>query len=120
MLENRPLRFVAVEVRKHLLIRAAQGRARPRLTDCTMNNVIHLQAVQTLAYRGRQIVVDLFEALESDWASLINPAFRVWIKETGEVQRGVCDYIAGMTDSSAIRVYQRLLFRRQGTVFERL
>jgi dGTP triphosphohydrolase len=34
--------------------------------------------------------------------------------------RVICDYIAGMTDEYATRMYERLFMPRQGTVFQRL
>lgn len=90
------------------------------LMDAVFHHVVRSQPVQTLEYRGRHLIVAMFEALESDWEALINPAFRTWIRDTGEVKRGVCDYVAGMTDAYATRVYERLFVPRQGTVFERL
>lgn len=35
-------------------------------------------------------------------------------------KRVVCDYIAGMTDEYATRMYERLFVPREGTVFDRL
>lgn len=107
------LRFQAVlsEPAKHFL---------KALTKLTREYIISLQSVQTLEYRGRFIVLSLFEALEADWQSLINIAFKRYIEETGDVKRGVCDYVAGMTDSYAVRIYERLFVPRQGSAFERL
>jgi dGTPase len=34
--------------------------------------------------------------------------------------RVICDYIAGMTDEYATRMYERLFMPRQGAVFQRL
>jgi dGTPase len=83
-------------------------------------HVVRSQSVQTLEYRGRHLIVAMFEALESDWESLINPAFRTWITDFGDVKRGVCDYVAGMTDAYASRVYERLFVPGSGTVFQQL
>jgi dGTPase len=90
------------------------------LTGAVFNHVVKSQSVQTLEYRGRHMIVSMFEALVSDWKTFVNPAFRTWIEETGDVKRGVCDYVAGMTDAYATRVYERLFVPRQGTVFEKL
>ena len=90
------------------------------LMDATFKHVVRSQSVQTLEYRGRHMIVLMFEALKSDWKVLINPAFRTWIEDFGDVDRGVCDYVAGMTDAYATRVYERLFVPRQGSVFERL
>jgi dGTPase len=90
------------------------------LMDVAYRHVVRSQSVQTLEYRGRHLIVSMFDALESDWECLINPAFCTWIREFKDVRRGVCDYIAGMTDAYASRVYERLFIPRHGTVFERL
>jgi dGTPase len=90
------------------------------LTDAVFTHVVLSQPVQTLEYRGRHMIVSMFEALKSDWKSFLNPAFSNWIEEHGNVDRGVCDYIAGMTDPYADRVYERLFVPRQGSLFEKL
>lgn len=85
--------------------------------------VIDAPAVQTLEYRGQQIVMRLFAALASDPGRLLKTGFaRQWRQAESEAAglRVVCDYIAGMTDEYATRMYERLFMPRQGTVFERL
>jgi dGTPase len=85
--------------------------------------VIQAPAVQTLEYRGQQIVMRLFSALASDPARLLKRGFARQWQEAGSEAAGlriVCDYIAGMTDEYATRMYERLFMPRQGTVFERL
>jgi len=85
--------------------------------------VIQAPAVQTLEYRGQQIVMRLFTALASDPGRLLKAGFARQWKEAGSQAEGlrvVCDYIAGMTDEYATRMYERLFMPRQGTVFERL
>lgn len=85
--------------------------------------VIQAPAVQAFEYRGQQVVMRLFEALASDPERLLKRAFaRRWrqadSKEAG--MRVVCDFVAGMTDEYANRMYERLFMPRTGTVFERL
>ncbi|MEF8793579.1 anti-phage deoxyguanosine triphosphatase [Thiohalorhabdus sp.] len=85
--------------------------------------VIQAPVVQTLEYRGQQIVMRLFAALASDPGRLLKTGFaRRWWEAPSEAAglRVVCDYIAGMTDEYATRMYERLFMPRQGTVFERL
>jgi dGTPase len=85
--------------------------------------VIQAPAVQTLEYRGQQIVMRLFAALASDPDRLLKAGFARRWRESGSEAAGlrvVCDYIAGMTDEYATRMYERLFMPRQGTVFERL
>jgi dGTPase len=74
--------------------------------------VIKLTSLQRLEYRGQQIVMELFEALSSDPIRLLpsNSAKR-WqhaIDNNTNPQRIIADYIAGMTDDYATRLYQSL------------
>jgi dGTPase len=46
--------------------------------------------------------------------ALLPPAAQAWAKEHGP-ERGVCDYIAGMTDREAIQEYRRLFHADAGT-----
>ena len=86
-----------------------------------LENVINLQSVQTLEYRGRYLIKSLFQALESDPVKLM-PADFAGLINTGRVdpKRAICDYIAGMSDSFATRMYERLFVPRLGSVFEKL
>jgi dGTPase len=118
-IEERP-EFESPLLRFYPTLSGPPRRFLKALTDVTYRHVVRSQSVQTLEYRGRHLIVTMFEALESDWECLINPAFREWIREFRDVKRGVCDYIAGMTDAYASRVYERLFVPRQGNVFERL
>ena len=80
--------------------------------DFVFNYVIKLTSLQRLGYRGQQIVMELFETLSSDPLRLLpsNTAQR-WLtaKQNGQNhQRVIADYIAGMTDDYATRLYQSL------------
>lgn len=75
-------------------------------------HVIRKPEIQQVEYKGQKVVMDLFDAFSSDPLRLLpqNTKNR-WLKasETGEnAQRVVCDYIAGMTDEYANRMYQRM------------
>ncbi len=80
--------------------------------DFVFNYVIKLTSLQRLEYRGQQIVMELFEALSSDPMRLLpNNSAQRWLlaKENGKNhQRVIADYIAGMTDDYATRLYQSL------------
>ncbi|TYK64731.1 anti-phage deoxyguanosine triphosphatase [Colwellia echini] len=74
--------------------------------------VIKLTSLQRLEYRGQQIVMELFEALSSDPLRLLpsNSANR-WqyaVDKQLNPHRVIADYIAGMTDDYATRLYQTL------------
>lgn len=80
--------------------------------DFVFNFVIKQTKIQRLEYRGQQIVMELFEALSSDPLRLLpkNSANR-WqqAKDKDEnPHRVIADYISGMTDDYATRLYQAL------------
>jgi dGTPase len=96
------------------------------LENISRKQVIFTQQVQTLEHRGRLIIRKLFEALDSEPMSLLDrnrqQAYRE-AEESGcesDAKRVICDYIAGMTDEYATRMYERLFVPREGTVFDRL
>lgn len=96
------------------------------LETIAREQVIFTQQVQTLEHRGRLIIRKLFEALDSAPTSLLDTnqqeAYRNATKSGCESDRKrvVCDYVAGMTDEYATRMYERLFVPREGTVFDRL
>jgi len=94
-----------------------------RLKSLVVANVIKIPEVQTLEFRGQQIVMQIFQALASDPERLLKPEYveRWRIADTEHARhRVICDFIAGMTDEYATRMYERLFMPRQGTVFQRL
>ena len=86
-------------------------------------NVIERQQTQTLEHRGRLMIKRLFEAFESDPENLLSASAKKKYMEASNEdnrKRVICDYIAGMTDEYATRMYERLFVPREGTVFDRL
>ena len=81
--------------------------------------VIKQTRIQRLEYRGQQIVMELFEALASDPLRLLpsNTAKRWQLaKEQGlNHQRVIADYVAGMTDEYATKLYQTLFLPSFGS-----
>ena len=93
------------------------------LKNLVFEKVIQSPQVQTLEYRGRLMVAKLFEAISSDPSKLMKENFATqWLGTIGESnkQRVICDYIAGMTDEYATRIYERLFVPREGHVSDRL
>ena len=93
------------------------------LQETVWRNVIQLNTVQAATYKGRKIVLSIFEALSSDPEMLLPRSFQsLWksAKSEQEQKRIICDYIAGMTDQYANRFYQRLFLPGHGSVFDRL
>jgi dGTPase len=87
------------------------------------NKVVNTPEVQTLEYRGQQLITSLFEAFASDPARLLKETFRQKhqdSKSLEEKNRVICDFIAGMTDEYATRMYERLFVPRRGQFSDRL
>ncbi|WP_448555796.1 anti-phage deoxyguanosine triphosphatase [Thalassotalea montiporae] len=74
--------------------------------------VVRLPAIQRIEYRGQQVVMELFEALSSDPERLLpTSTAKRWraASDNGEnAYRVIADYVAGMTDGYATRLYQTL------------
>lgn len=90
--------------------------------DFVYHYVIKQTSIQRLEYRGQQIVMELFEALSSDPLRLLpkNSAKR-WQAAVDNKQnshRIIADYIAGMTDDYATRLYQSLFNANAETNFQ--
>nr|WP_316644562.1 deoxyguanosinetriphosphate triphosphohydrolase [uncultured Roseateles sp.] len=66
----------------------------------------HPQVVDTTAM-GKQVVRDLFEIYRTDPSGMPSD-----FTSLGRAERGIADYIAGMTDRFAIREHERLTGRR--------
>lgn len=93
------------------------------LTSLVIDNVIKIPEVQTLEFRGQQIIIQLFNAIAFDPKRFLKKTFNdIWAKETTETAklRVICDYVSGMTDEYATRMYERLFLPRHGTIFQRL
>jgi len=97
----------------------------------TFENIIRRPEIQTLEYKGEKIIRDIFAALRedplgligennlemqskglsgilkdapkhgSDWQSLLGP-------DRKNIARGICDFVASMTDTTAERFHRRL------------
>jgi dGTPase len=80
--------------------------------DFVYQYVIKQTSIQQLEYRGQQIVMELFEALASDPERLLPKSTVVrWQHAQANGQnshRIIADYVAGMTDEYATRLYQTL------------
>lgn len=119
---------VCIEGFNHPLLKYSISFSEPanrlieQLKDLVSKRVIKIPQVQTLEFRGQQIIIDLFNALESDPLRLLKPNFQeLYLNaEAQEKKRVLCDYIAGMTDEYATRMYERLFMPRHGQVFDRL
>ena len=74
-------------------------------------HVINNTEVQIMEYKGQQIVMELFQAFNSDPQRILpNNTLQRWhtATEEGLGERIIADYIAGMTDEFACRIHQSL------------
>jgi dGTPase len=80
--------------------------------DFVFSFVIKQTSLQQLEYRGQQIVMELFEALASDPTRLLpKHTVKRWLyaKENDlNEHRVIADYVSGMTDDYATKLYQTL------------
>jgi len=77
------------------------------------NRVILKPEFQAMEYKGQQIVMELFEAFASDPLRLLpentKERWEIAQSKKDEVQmRIICDYISGMTDEFAAKLYHSL------------
>lgn len=97
----------------------AHGAALKVFKDFVYKHVVQRPELQLLEYKGQQIVMALFEALASDPARLLPDNTRGRWQAAGQSPRVIADYISGMTDEYASRLYGTLFLPKVGTVFER-
>lgn len=86
--------------------------------------VIKSSNVQQLEFKGQKMIVELFEALHSDPQRLLPSSTIKKLQsaknEGSSEERVICDFIAGMTDEYATRLYEKLFYPHKGSIFDRL
>lgn len=85
--------------------------------------VITLPEVKQMEYKGQLIVLDLFKSLRASPKALLSrSAYKKYDRAEGDQakQRVIADYIAGMTNTYASRLYAKLFTPTQGSIFDRL
>ncbi|MCE8040138.1 anti-phage deoxyguanosine triphosphatase [Halomonas sp. MCCC 1A11062] len=90
------------------------------LKSFVINHVIKRPEVQTLEYKGQQIVLRLFEVLQQNPNRLLPSSTFGKYKLSGNPNRVICDYVSGMTDSYAKKLYHKLFSPDVGSIFDRL
>lgn len=90
------------------------------LQEFVTNNVIKTPEVQTLEYKGQQMIVKLFEAISSNPSRLLpKKYFKTYEEQQGNL-RVICDYLAGTTDDYATRLYHKIFTPSNGSIFDKL
>lgn len=93
------------------------------IRDFVTDHVIRNPAVQTLEYRGQQLLFCLFEAFNADPLRLLPKATRQKYdsaKDDDECKRVITDHLSGMTNEFATKCYERLFIPRAGSLFQRI
>ncbi|MFQ2063757.1 anti-phage deoxyguanosine triphosphatase [Aeromonas veronii] len=84
-------------------------------------NIILSPEVQHLELKGEKIVEALFDILYANPETLLEIKDRNLLSSNPQMkERIICDYIAGMTDSYASKIYKRIFIPDNGSVFDRL
>ena len=85
--------------------------------------VIQKPEVQLLEYKGQQVVMELFQAFSSDPQRLLPENTRKrWLlaEQEGDGMRVIADYISGMTDEFASRLYSNMFVPKRGGTHDTL
>ena len=93
------------------------------LKDSVSRHVIQRNTVQSATFRGHRMLVEIFEVLIEEADRLLPERFgSQWKNAENESQgcRVICDYMAGMTDQYANRIYSRFFLPNEGSVFDRI
>jgi dGTPase len=86
-------------------------------------NVITIPEVKQMEYKGQLIVLELFKSLRANPSALLTTtAYEKYKNAPTEQaqQRVISDYIAGMTNTYAARLYAKLFTPAHGSIFDRL
>lgn len=90
------------------------------LQEFVVNNVIFTPEVQTLEYKGQQMIVQLFDVISNNPKRLLPKKYYERYKAQNNNLRVISDYIAGTTDDYATRLYHKIFTPSSGSIFDRL
>ncbi|NRN14955.1 MULTISPECIES: anti-phage deoxyguanosine triphosphatase [Serratia] len=90
------------------------------LKKFVMNRVIKTPEVQVLEYKGQQIILKIFEVLSENPKRLLPKSTLASYEMSENKNRTLCDYISGMTDNYATKLYHKLFTPDIGSIFDRL
>ena len=94
-----------------------------RIADLVRDKVIKSPNVQQLEFKGQKLVMELFQALASDPERLLPLSTHDRYKQASNDQgkmRVICDFVSGMTDEYATRMYEKIYHPHKGSIFDRL
>ncbi len=96
---------------------------REHIFTIVYQEVIKSPNVQLLEFKGQKIVIELFEALSSDPERLLPKSALGYYSDAqnrDEKMRVICDYISGMTDEYATRLYEKIYSPHKGSIFDQI
>ena len=102
---------------------SAQARVLDLLKRFVFKNVITIPEVKGMEYKGQLIVMELFKALEANADRLLpsNTVKKLALADTERARkRVISDYISGMTNTYASRLYEKFFMPMSGSIFDRL
>ncbi|WP_318435829.1 anti-phage deoxyguanosine triphosphatase [Photobacterium leiognathi] len=83
-------------------------------------NVIYTPEVQTLEYKGQQMIMKLFDVISNNPKRLLPKKYYQMYIEQNNNLRVISDYLAGTTDDYATRLYHKIFTPSSGSIFDRL
>lgn len=90
------------------------------LQSFVRNNVILSPEVQTLEYKGQQMIMKLFDAISNNPNRLLPLKYRERYENSNSDLRIICDYLSGTTDDYATRLYHKIFTPSSGSIFDKL
>ncbi len=97
---------------------------RGHIFSLVKSKVIKSSNVQQLELKGQKLVIELFDVLSSDPERLLPGDTLIRYKSVGGDKQGqmrvICDYVSGMTDEYAARLYEKFYYPHKGSIFDRL
>ncbi len=85
-----------------------------------MEEVILRPELQALQYRGQQVVLKIFDIYLHNQKRLLPTAVYQESRDSDNPHRILCDYISGLTDASATRIFHRFSTPSAGSIFDRV
>ena len=98
---------------------------RLKIFKLVKNKVIKHENVQQLEFKGQKLIVELFGVLANDPCRFLPASTReIYERQTSLDEKAgmrvICDYVSGMTDDYATKLYEKILIPRKGSIFDHL
>jgi dGTPase len=92
------------------------------INNFVYENVIKSTEVQLLEYKGQRMLIDLFEVLNDNPKTLLPKTTyqKYYNAPCDNKRRVICDYISGMTDNYATKIYKKIFSPDAGSIFDRI